>query len=261
MPDGRGGVASNYRSLGEDMLSVDGLLRIGLLEDDEDFREELTLGLEGYGFKVAFGCGDSVSFQEAVQAQPCDIVIIDANVPGEDGFSVATRLRAHSHLGIVMLTGRGALEDRVRGLEGGADVYLTKPVDLLELSSVIRSLARRMRLARPAAQDGQAAQEPSARAPGQQWSLLEGGWVLACPDGGSLHLNAQERVFLMTLMQSAGEAVTRQVLAEIIQPDNPGEFEPRRVDVMVSRLRAKAQSAGFKLPVLSVRGQGYVFVA
>ncbi|AZY50943.1 DNA-binding response regulator [Bordetella avium] len=241
------------------MLSVDGLLRIGLLEDDEDFREELTLGLEGYGFKVVFGRGDSASFQEALQSQRCDIVIIDANVPGEDGFSVATRLRAHSHLGIVMLTGRGAMEDRVRGLEGGADVYLTKPVDLLELSSVIRSLARRMRLARPAA--AETAPVPPLRQAGQQWSLLDGGWVLACPDGGALHLNAQERAFLMTLMQSAGEAVTRQVLAEIIQPHNPAEFEPRRVDVMVSRLRAKAQSAGFKLPVLSVRGQGYVFVA
>lgn len=242
-------------------MAADGLLRIGLLEDDEDFREELALGLEGYGFKVAFACGDSASFHEAVQSQACDIVILDANVPGEDGFSVATRLRAHSHLGIVMLTGRGALEDRVRGLEGGADVYLTKPVDLLELSSVIRSLARRMRLARPQAQDALTTNEAPARPGAQQWALLEGGWVLACPDGGSLHLNAQERAFLMTLMQSAGEAVTRQVLAEIIQPENPDDFEPRRVDVMVSRLRAKAQSAGFKLPVLSVRGQGYVFVA
>ncbi|OZI70768.1 hypothetical protein CAL22_12695 [Bordetella genomosp. 12] len=241
---------------------MESLLRIGLLEDDEDFREELALGLEGYGFKVVFGCGDSASFHEAVQTHPCDIVIIDANVPGEDGFSVATRLRAHSHLGIVMLTGRGTLEDRVRGLEGGADVYLTKPVDLLELSSVIRSLARRMRLARSAAQEDSIAAAPSgARQPGQPWSLMDGGWVLACPDGGALHLNAQERVFLMTLMQSAGEAVTRQVMAEIIQPDDPAKFEPRRVDVMVSRLRSKAQSAGFKLPVLSVRGQGYVFVA
>ncbi|WP_101557804.1 response regulator transcription factor [Bordetella holmesii] len=244
------------------MLSMDGLLRIGLLEDDEDFREELRLGLEGYGFKVVFGCGDSVSFHEAVQAQSCDIVILDANVPGEDGFAVATRLRAQGHLGIVMLTGRGALEDRVRGLEGGADAYLTKPVDLLELSSVIRSLARRMRLARAGAQEEPApVQASNSRQPGLPWSLMDGGWVLAGPDGGSLHLNAQERVFLMTLMQSAGEAVTRQVMAEMIQPENSAKFEPRRVDVMVSRLRSKAQSAGFKLPVLSVRGQGYVFVA
>lgn len=66
---------------------------------------------------------------------------------------------------------------------------------------------------------------------------------------------------MTSLLQSGGDAVTRQMLAEAFQPGNPDDFEPRRVDVMVSRLRAKAQSAGFKLPVLSVRGQGYVFAA
>ena len=133
------------------MPGADGLLCIGLLEDDADFREELALGLGGYGFRVAFACDNAAAFYRRLQEQPCDIVILDAHLPGEDGFSVATRLRALSPVGIVMLTGRSALEDRVRGLEGGADVYMTKPVDLLELSSVIRSLARRMRLGRAAA--------------------------------------------------------------------------------------------------------------
>ncbi len=62
-------------------------------------------------------------------------------------------------------------------------------------------------------------------------------------------------------MDAAGSAVSRQVLAESFLPDSPGGFELRRIDVLVSRLRAKAQSAGLKLPVLSVRGQGYVFAA
>jgi DNA-binding response OmpR family regulator len=170
---------------------------------------------------------------------------------------VATRLRALSPVGIVMLTGRSALEDRVRGLEGGADVYMTKPVDLLELSSVIRSLARRMRLAkapRPADAETRASADST-------WSLQDGGWILVAPDGASLHLSAQERTFLVALMDAAGSAVSRQVLAELFLPDSPGGFELRRIDVLVSRLRAKAQSAGLKLPVLSVRGQGYVFAA
>ncbi|MCH4591028.1 response regulator transcription factor [Achromobacter xylosoxidans] len=230
------------------MPGADGLLCIGLLEDDADFREELALGLGGYGFRVAFACDNAAAFYRRLQEQPCDIVILDAHLPGEDGFSVATRLRALSPVGIVMLTGRSALEDRVRGLEGGADVYMTKPVDLLELSSVIRSLARRMRLAkapRPVDAETRAAADTS-------WSLQ---------DGASLHLSAQERTFLMALMDAAGSAVSRQALAELFLPDSPGGFELRRIDVLVSRLRAKAQSAGLKLPVLSVRGQGYVFAA
>ena len=239
------------------MAGADGLLCIGLLEDDADFREELALGLGGYGFRVAFACDNAAAFYRRLQEQPCDIVILDAHLPGEDGFSVATRLRALSPVGIVMLTGRSALEDRVRGLEGGADVYMTKPVDLLELSSVIRSLARRMRLAK--------APNPTAaetRAPADSsWSLQDGGWILVAPDGASLHLSAQERTFLIALMDAAGSAVSRQVLAELFLPDSPGGFELRRIDVLVSRLRAKAHSAGLKLPVLSVRGQGYVFAA
>jgi DNA-binding response OmpR family regulator len=91
--------------------------------------------------------------------------------------------------------------------------------------------------------------------------LQDGGWILVAPDGASLHLSAQERTFLIALMDAAGSAVSRQALAELFLPDSPGGFELRRIDVLVSRLRAKAQSAGLKLPVLSVRGQGYVFAA
>jgi DNA-binding response OmpR family regulator len=236
--------------------AADGVLCIGLLEDDADFREELKLGLGGYGFRVNFACGSAADFYRHMESQPCDVVILDANVQGsEDGFSVATRLRALHPVGIVMLTGRGALEDRVRGLEGGADIYITKPVDLLELSSVIRSLARRMRLSR------NPAQQPAAERGSQNWSLQDGGWILVSPDGGSLHLSAQERLFLNALLEASGNVVSRQALSELFSPVNPSEFELRRIDVLVSRLRAKAQSSGMKLPVLSVRGQGYVFAA
>ncbi len=239
------------------MIGADGLLCIGLLEDDADFREELALGLGGYGFRVAFACDNAATFYRRLQEQPCDIVILDAHLPGEDGFSVATRLRALSPVGIVMLTGRSALEDRVRGLEGGADVYMTKPVDLLELSSVIRSLARRMRLAKA----GRPLDTEPRTTVDSTWSLQDGGWILVAPDGASLHLSAQERTFLVALMDAAGNAVSRQALSELFLPDSPGGFELRRIDVLVSRLRAKAQGAGLKLPVLSVRGQGYVFAA
>jgi DNA-binding response OmpR family regulator len=231
------------------------VLCIGLLEDDADFREELTLGLGGYGFRVGFACANSADFYRQMESQPCDVVILDANVQGsEDGFSVATRLRALHAVGIVMLTGRAALEDRVRGLEGGADIYMTKPVDLLELSSVIRSLARRMRLSRGVPTGG-------GDRGTQAWSLQDGGWILVSPEGASLHLSSQERVFLSALIDASGNVVSRQALSELFSPSNPSEFELRRIDVLVSRLRAKAQSSGMKLPVLSVRGQGYVFAA
>jgi DNA-binding response OmpR family regulator len=232
-------------------------LCIGLLEDDADFREELVLGLGGYGFRVVFACGSATEFYRHFDTDHCDVVILDANVDGsEDGFTVATRLRARQTVGIVMLTGRAALEDRVRGLEGGADVYLTKPVDLLELSSVIRSLARRMRISR-----GTPPLPSLERSPAIGWTLQDSGWILVSPDGSSLHLSAQERMFLNALIDASGTVVSRQELSQLFSPENPDDFELRRIDVLVSRLRAKAQSSGMKIPVLSVRGQGYVFAA
>jgi DNA-binding response OmpR family regulator len=95
----------------------------------------------------------------------------------------------------------------------------------------------------------------------QNWSLQDGGWILVSPDGVTLHLSAQERVFLNALIEASGNVVSRQALSELFSPSNPSEFELRRIDVLVSRLRAKAQAGGMKLPVLSVRGQGYVFAA
>ena len=233
--------------------------RIGLLEDDDDFREELALGLKGFGFHVAFAASDSTSFLRAFAGHGCDIAILDVNVPGEGGFAVATRLRAGHAVGIIMLTGRDALEDRVRGLEGGADVYVTKPVDLLELASIIRSLARRMRLSGLRRGDTGGAAVPAMRGPHAGWSLQDGGWILAAPDGATLRLSAQERIFLGALLDAAGDVVTRHELSELFQPDDPSEFDLRRIDVLVSRLRAKAQAGGMKLPLISVRGKGYVF--
>jgi len=241
-------------------FSTAGQITVGLLEDDADFRSELALGLGGYGFDVRFTADDSAHFYRCFEATPTNVVILDANVPGDDGFSVATRLRALNSVGIIMLTGRSALEDRVRGLEGGADVYMTKPVDLLELSSVIRSLVRRMRLSHAPLLAGGLPEEAShAAAP--EWQLQEGGWTLTDPAGRSLNLSAQEKLFVGALVQSSGAVVSRDILAQIFSPEDPDSFEVRRIDVLVSRLRSKAQSVGMKLPVVSVRGQGYVFAA
>lgn len=239
-------------------LSQAGRITIGLLEDDADFRSELALGLGGYGFDVRFTADDSVHFYRCFEGSPTNIVILDANVPGDDGFSVATRLRALNQVGIIMLTGRIALEDRVRGLEGGADVYLTKPVDLLELSSVIRSLVRRMRLSQgPAAVMQERIESPAA--PAADWALQEGGWTLTDPIGRSLNLSSQEKLFLGALVHASGSVVSREVLAQLFSPTDPDAFDVRRIDVLVSRLRSKAHAVGMKLPVVSVRGQGYVF--
>jgi DNA-binding response OmpR family regulator len=236
-----------------------GQITVGLLEEDADFRNELALGLGGYGFDVCFTADDAAHFYRCFEKTPTDIVILDANVPGDDGFSVATRMRARHAVGIIMLSDRVALEDRVRGLEGGVDIYLTKPIDLLELSSIIRSLMRRMRITLATSMSTSQQTEPTA-VPGS-WALAEGGWTLIDPWGRSLSLSAQEKIFMSALVNAAGLVVSRECLSQLFLPEDPQGFEVRRIDVLVSRLRSKSQALGMKLPVVSVRGKGYVFTA
>ena len=196
------------------MPGADGLLCIGLLEDDADFREELALGLGGYGFRVAFACDNAAAFYRRLQEQPCDIVILDAHLPGEDGF-----------------LGR----DPLAGAQSGWHRHADRPQRAG--GSRARPGGRRRRVhdqaGRPARTElgdpqpgaphaaGQAPRPADAetRTPAESsWSLQDGGWILVAPDGASLHLSAQERTFLMALMDAAGSAVGRQALAELFLP-------------------------------------------
>lgn len=239
------------------MQAANKRLEICVVEDEADFREEIVEALREAGFGVRDFPG-SRELYAALLAAPCDILILDVGLPGEDGFSVAERLRGLGSMGIIMLTARGQTEDRVRALLGGADMYLVKPVDLRELVASIGSLARRLHLngltgAPEGAGDGRA--QGSVRS----WSLSPDGWTLFDPEGSSMPLTAQERGFLQCLWARAGEAVSREDLAVALGGD-PYEYDFHRLDTLVSRLRRKATGAGMALPLRAVRGTGYLFI-
>ena len=226
-------------------------IEICIVEDEVDLREELTEALREAGFAVR-GFTASRELYAALLATPCSIVILDIGLPGEDGFSIAARLRSLGKIGIIMLSARTDVEDRVRSLQGGADVYLTKPVDLRELLAVITSLARR--LATPKNE-----KIPTAVVSTGCWALSVDGWTVIAPNAASLTLTAQERSFLMRLWKCPGMAVSREDLAIALDGD-PYEYDLHRLDTLVSRLRRKAASINLTLPLRSVRGKGYVIV-
>ena len=230
-------------------------IEICLVEDEADLREELAGALLDVGFGVrAFSA--SRELYAALLMAPCNIVILDIGLPGEDGFSIAARLHNLGSMGIIMLSARVAIEDRVRSLQGGADVYLTKPVDLRELVAVVSSLARRLAAPAPA----QAVRPPdisTSTSTTPTWSLSADSWAVLAPDNTSLPLTAQERAFLMRLWACAGQAVSREELAIALGGD-PYEYDFHRLDALVSRLRRKVIDLGFSLPLRAVRGTGYV---
>ncbi len=120
------------------------MIRVGLVEDNLDFRAEVHFHLSRAGFAISL-VSDGRDLDDQLQCHPCDLLVLDLGLPTEDGRAIATRLRlSHPGVGIVMLTARGALTDRLDGLERGADAYLVKPVDMRELAVTLRSVHRRL---------------------------------------------------------------------------------------------------------------------
>ncbi len=243
------------------------MARIAVVEDEATLRADLVEYLSACGHDVV-GCGDGVQLEETLDQRGIDIIILDVNLPGEGGFSIAGRLRSHSDVGIIMLTARGLNVDRVVGLEVGADVYLVKPVELRELEAQVRTLARRLRAPAVAPSvPGDAAHSPGdaaghgATAATTEWIYDQLTWTLISPDGKAVKLTGNERVFVALLVSRPGEPVSRD---EIFRALGKRGWDPadRSVDSMVRRLRAKGEEAfGQPLPIESVHSIGYAFAA
>lgn len=227
---------------------------IAILEDDADLREELAFGLERMGFKVWSASSAAEFFQELAQ-RPCHLALVDVGLPEIDGFSVVARLRSTSTIGIVMLTARGHIEDRVRGLQGGADAYMVKPADLRELSAVMLGVLRRIQQPVPAAP------EPTPAPPvASNWTLSPTDRILSAPHGThSLRLTQSEQAFMSLMLQRQGTVVSRMDAAKAVSHDITPDYDLHRIDMLVSRLRRKAEEAGMDLPLRAIRGKGYLF--
>jgi len=217
-----------------------------LVEDDNDLCEEMLIGLTRLGLDMR-GFRNAPDLYRAYAAKPADIVIIDIGLEGEDGLSIATHLRASGPVGIVLATARGSVDDRIDGLQRGADAYLVKPVDLRELAATVFALDQRL---------GRH-QTPSPPPP-SGWDLIEGGWVLCDAMGHRLRLTTPEQRFLGRLFLERGQTVERRALVEAMGGDIH-EFNYGRLDTIASRLRRRAEKADMILPLHTIRSLGFVF--
>jgi DNA-binding response OmpR family regulator len=220
--------------------------RIALVEDDPTLRDRILVpGLHAYGFDCeAFGAASEL--RVAMASRAFEIVILDVGLPDANGFELAQSLRRESPVGIVMLTGRNASADRIRGLNDGADAYLAKPVDIAELAATLHSLLRRLRPELPASGN---------------WRLDAGGWCLLSPRECRIALNHAESKVLALLMAAPGTVVRREDMVTALT-DDIYDFDPHRLEVLIHRLRGKiADQSGEALPLRAVRGAGYVMLA
>ena len=242
------------------------MARIIVVEDEADLRDDLVEYLDRCGFEVR-GASRGAELDRLLEAGPADVIVLDINLPDEDGFSVARRVRASSSAAIIMLTARSGLIDRVIGLELGADVYLVKPVDFREVEAQIKALMRRMHKGAaplPAAEPSAAAPVPASSPVSadsrKAWVFDDIEWRIQPPAGGAVPLTATEYKFLSLLVTAPGEAVSRQDISIALTGRDWDPYS-RSIDSLVRRLRIKVEErSGCALPVQAVHGVGYAFV-
>jgi two-component system, OmpR family, phosphate regulon response regulator OmpR len=216
-----------------------------VVDDDERLRQLLQRFLSANGFRVSVA-GDAANARALMKSMAFDLLILDVMMPGESGFDFAAAVRASSSVPILMLTARSEAEDRIAGLERGADDYLTKPFEPRELVLRVASLLRRT--------------APPERAAHAEVSMGDCVYDTERSQlrrkGKPVRLTSSEKALLQLFAANAGRSFSRSDLCSRL-----GVALERSIDVQVTRLRRKIEEDP-KLPLYlqTVRGVGYVLV-
>jgi len=216
-------------------------MRILIAEDDSILADGLTRSLRNNGYAVD-AVSDGVAADSALAAQEFDLLILDIGLPKMSGHDVLSRLRArNSHLPVLILTAADSIEQRVKGLDLGADDYMAKPFSLSELEARVRALARR-------------------GAGGGATILRHGRLVfdqtgrVALVDDQTLDLSAREVSLLEILLTRSGRMVSKNQIVDHLCEWGE-EVSSNAIEVYVHRLRKKIEPSGVK--IATVRGLGY----
>jgi two-component system response regulator CpxR len=216
------------------------------VDDDRDLCTMMSEYLGGHGFGVTVA-NDGRSGLAAALEPERDLVVLDVMLPVIDGFEVLRQIRRRSRVPVIMLTARTTAEDRVSGLEAGADDYLPKPFNPPELVARVRAVLRRSGSGWHA--PAETVESNGIRVSAERRQAWSGDVPLA--------LTSVEFDILDILVRSAGRVVSRDEIAAVLYQREASPFE-RGVDVHVSHLRKKLLASG-RDPIKTVRGSGYLF--
>ena len=235
--------------MNDDIVSLFTLapMRVALVEDDPLLRKEIHYHLKQQGFLV-FAVNSGRSLDDLLITEPIDALVLDLTLPGEDGISIARRMRSSiPSMGIIMLTARAAVPDRLKGYEAGTDIYLSKPVEPEELTAALMSMYRRSRLINKTAVS----------------------WIISLQDRSIASPHSQEKVFLTNsekallvgLAQASHHVLETEVICELLsQRPDADDIGKRALESLVSRLRKKLSSIcpdGAEPALKAVWGVGY----
>lgn len=220
-----------------------------VIEDDKILRESLVECLQLNDFDTS-GVESALEFYNLVATTSPTVAIVDIGLPDQNGFILTDFIRRNSSMGIIILTARGAMEDRVKGYDSGADVYLVKPVKCMELAAAVRSVAARC--------------EEKVQPP--QNNLDEGCWqlsTLSCellpPENDPIRLTEKEEAFLRILCEADDNRCQRSDLLNRLGYQHD-EYGDRALNSLVLRLRKKIESTtGNEAPIRTAHAVGFFF--
>ena len=224
---------------------------IAILEDEPDIRRIMSDTLEAAGFRT-MGFSRATEFEAALRRITPDACLVDLGLPDRDGLALVHRLATESGAAIIIVSGRAQVQDRVTGLELGADDYIIKPFEPAELVARLRARLRR----------------PTASRPGQRSRAAFAGWradfdryLLTSPDGTETLLSHAEAEVLRMFLDNPRRLISRGQMLETLGGAG-GESFDRAMDVRISRLRGKLGEDP-KNPQLikTIYGAGYIFLA
>ncbi|MGE5319168.1 MAG: response regulator [Hyphomicrobiaceae bacterium] len=231
-------------------MTEHGAPRILVVDDDPGLRTLLEAYLGESGFAVETAMDGATMWQALDRGMP-DAIVLDLMLPGEDGLSLARRLRSESNVPILMLSARGEEIDRVVGLEMGADDYLAKPFSPRELLARLRALLRRSQ--------GQTAPVPPPALPTFGPFQLDADGHRLTRDGVEVKLSAAEFALLRIFIEHPLRVLSRDTLIDMLKGYERDPFD-RSVDTRVTRLRRKIErDSAEPVYIRTVRGEGYLF--
>lgn len=225
-----------------------------LVEDDPTMRNLVTRALREYGYH-ARSVATGAEMWALLENERPDLIVLDIMLPGTSGIEILRRLRQNNKIPVIIASARGSEEDRIVGLEIGADDYLAKPFSIRELVARVGAVLRRH------SGDGIVPKQPA------EDFIAFDGWMLSLarrelqsPSGGLVDLTGAEFDLLSVFLSLPQRVIGRERLIELSRA-RVGDSSDRSVDVLVSRLRRKISLASQPAPIKTVRGVGYIFTA
>jgi two-component system, OmpR family, response regulator len=219
-----------------------------VVDDDRDIRLLLADSLGGRGYRVETA-GNTKEMDEVLGRTPIDCVILDVMMPGEDGLSACRRIARPNGPEIILLSALGEEQDRILGLEVGADHYLSKPCSPREIIATVRAALRRR---------GSVAAPASEILAFEGWRIDLGSHELFDPEGRLVAMTDGEFAVLRVFVERPRRVLSREALLQAARGPDSDAFD-RAIDVQVSRLRRKLRGGGDEI-IRTVRNEGYLFV-